>query len=40
MEGERPRGRSRKTWLEVIKNDMKGFSLASADAPSCLEKED
>ena len=25
-------GRPRKTWLEVVKNDMKGLGLASADA--------
>ena len=28
VEGARPRGRPRKTWLEVVKNDMKGLGLA------------
>ena len=30
--GRGPRWRSRKTWLEVVKNDMKNLGLASADA--------
>ena len=30
VEGARPRGRPRKTWLEVVKNDMEGLGLASA----------
>ena len=27
VEGARPRGRPRKAWLEVVKNDMKGLGL-------------
>ena len=30
MEGTRPRGRPRKTWLEVVTNDMNRLGLASA----------
>ena len=29
VEGARPRGRPRKTWLEMVKNDMNGLGLAS-----------
>ena len=32
VEGARPKGRPRKTWLEVAKNSTKGLDLASADA--------
>ena len=30
VEGARPRGRPRKNWLEVVKNDKEGLGLASA----------
>ena len=32
VEGASPRGRPRKTWLEVVRNDLKELSLASMDA--------
>ena len=32
VESARPRGRPRKTWLEVVRNDMKELGLASVDA--------
>ena len=32
VEGERSRGRSWRTWLEVVRDDMKGLGLASTDA--------
>ena len=32
VEGARSRGRPRKTWLEVVTNDMKGVGLAGGDA--------
>ena len=32
MEGARPRGRPKKTWLEVVRNDMKELGLVSVDA--------
>ena len=32
VEGARTRGRPRKTWLEVVRNDMKELDLASVDA--------
>ena len=32
MDVARPRGRTRKTWLEMVKNDMKGLGSASVDA--------
>ena len=32
VEGARPRERPRKTWLEVVRNDMKELGLASVDA--------
>ena len=35
VEGARPRGRPRKTWLELVKNDMKGLGVARADALDC-----
>ena len=32
VEGARTRGRPRKTWLEVIREDMNELGLANADA--------
>ena len=32
VESARPSGRPRKTWLEVVRSDMKALGLASADA--------
>ena len=32
VDGARPRGKPSKTKLELVKNDMKGLGLASADA--------
>ena len=32
MEVEGLRGKPRKTWLEVVRNDLKGLDLASVDA--------
>ena len=31
MEGVRPMGRTRKTWLEVVNKDLKGLGSASVD---------
>ena len=32
VEGTKPKGRSRKTWWDVVKEDMKRFGLSRADA--------
>ena len=32
LEGTRPRGRPKKTWMEVVKNDMKIMGLGRKDA--------
>ena len=42
VKGTRPGMRSRKTWLEVVKNDMIGFGLnkCRCSGPSYLEEED
>ncbi|MBJ5627073.1 hypothetical protein JGG67_22900, partial [Salmonella enterica subsp. enterica serovar Derby] len=32
VEGKRPKGRPRKTWMEVVRNDMKQMHLVSTDA--------
>ena len=35
VEGARTRGRTRKTWLEVVRNDRMELGLASVDALDC-----
>ena len=41
VEGARSRGRPRKTWLEVVRNDEGiGSEKCRCSEPSCLEKED
>ena len=32
VEGSRPKGRPRETWMEGVRNDMKELGLASSDA--------
>ena len=32
VDGKRPKGRPRKTWLETIQSDMRGVGLKAQDA--------
>ena len=41
VKGARSKGRPRKTWLEVVKNDLKSLGLqVGCSGLSCLEEED
>src|SRR5260221_6675578 len=37
VEGPKPRGRPKKTWMEVVKGDMKEMGLRWEDAQDCVE---
>ena len=40
VEGTRPRGRPRKTWLKVVRSDINWVWQCGCSGPSCLEEED